>query len=71
METTEMMKKMATTCKVLNNVLRDVEKYEELTEKFQLLQTILHMLDPLVLRRVWQNLVIFLAPHLCRQMWSA
>ena len=30
METTEMMKKMATTCKVLNNVLRDVQKYDEL-----------------------------------------
>ena len=38
METTEMMKKMATTCKVLNNVLRDVEKYEELRRKYQELE---------------------------------
>ena len=38
METTEMMKKMATTCKVLNNVLRDVERYEELRRKYQELE---------------------------------
>jgi len=38
METTEMMKKMVTTCKVLNNVLRDVEKYEELRRKYQELE---------------------------------
>ena len=33
-----MMKKMATTCKVLNNVLRYVEKYEELRRKYQELE---------------------------------
>jgi len=38
METTEMMKKMATTCKVLNSVLRDVERYEELRRKYQELE---------------------------------
>jgi len=38
MEPTEIMKKMATTCKVLNNVLRDVKKYEELRKKYQELE---------------------------------
>ena len=38
METTEMMKKMATTCKVLNNVLRDVQKYDELKRKYEELE---------------------------------
>ncbi len=38
METTEKMKKMATTCKVLNIVLRDVERYEELRRKYQELE---------------------------------
>lgn len=38
METTEMMKKMATTCKVLNNVLRDVQKYNELKRKYEELE---------------------------------
>jgi|TARA_B100001142_G_scaffold112058_1_gene114021 hypothetical protein len=38
METTEMMKKMATTCKVLNNVLRDVQKYDELKRQYEELE---------------------------------
>jgi len=38
METTEMMKKMATTCKVLNNVLRDAQKYEELKRRYEKLE---------------------------------
>ena len=33
-----MMKKMATTCKVFNSVLRDVERYEELRRKYQELE---------------------------------
>ena len=33
-----MMKKMATTCKVLNNILRDVERYEELRRKYEELE---------------------------------
>ena len=38
METTEMMKKMATTCKVLNNVLRDAQKYDELKKQYEELE---------------------------------
>ena len=38
METTEMMKKMATTCKVLNNVLRDTQKYDELKRRYEELE---------------------------------
>jgi|TARA_B100001750_G_C14927857_1_gene312638 hypothetical protein len=38
METTVMMKKMATTCKVLNNILRDVQKYEELKRRYEELE---------------------------------
>ena len=38
MEATEMMKKMATTCKVLNNVLRDVQKYDELKRQYEELE---------------------------------
>ena len=38
METTEMMKKMATTCKVLNNVLRDVQKYDQLKKRYDELE---------------------------------
>ncbi len=38
MKTTEMMKKMATTCKVLNNVLRDVQKYDELKRQYEELE---------------------------------
>ena len=38
METTEMMKKMATACKVLNNVLRDVQKYDELKRQYEELE---------------------------------
>ena len=38
METTEMMKKMATTCKVLNNVLRDAQKYDELKRRYEELE---------------------------------
>ena len=33
-----MMKKMATTCKVLNNVLRDVQKYDELKRQYEELE---------------------------------
>ena len=38
MKTTETMKKMATTCKVLNNVLRDVQKYDELKRQYEELE---------------------------------
>ena len=38
METTEMLKKMATTCKVLNNVLRDAQKYDELKRRYEELE---------------------------------
>ena len=34
METTEMMEKMATTCQVLNIILRDNQKYAELKKKY-------------------------------------
>ncbi len=30
-----MMKKMATSCKVLNDILRDPEKYNELRQRYQ------------------------------------
>ena len=33
-----MMKKMATACKVLNNVLRDVQKYDELKRQYEELE---------------------------------
>ena len=33
-----MMKKMATTCKVLNNVLRDAQKYDELKRLYEELE---------------------------------
>ena len=33
-----MMKKMVTTCKVLNNVLRDVQKYDELKRQYEELE---------------------------------
>ena len=33
-----MMKKMATTCKVLNNVLRDTQKYDELKRQYEELE---------------------------------
>ena len=38
METTEMMKKMATTCKVLNNILRDAQRYDELKRRYEELE---------------------------------
>ena len=38
MKATEMMKKMATTCRVLNNVLRDDQKYDELKKKYDELE---------------------------------
>ena len=38
METTEMMKKMATTCQVLNRILRDDQKYEELKKRYDELE---------------------------------
>ncbi len=33
-----MMKKMATSCKVLNDILREPEKYNELRERYQELE---------------------------------
>ena len=33
-----MMKKMVTSCKVLNDVLRDSQKYEELRRKYEELE---------------------------------
>ena len=33
-----MIKKMATLCKVLNDVLRDPKKYDELKKKYQKLE---------------------------------
>ena len=33
-----MMGKMATTCKVLNNILRDVQRYEELRKRYEELE---------------------------------
>ena len=33
-----MMKKMAITCKVLNNVLRDAQKYDELKRQYEELE---------------------------------
>jgi len=38
MESTEMMKKMANTCKVLNEVLRDIKRYEQLKKKYEELE---------------------------------
>jgi|TARA_B100001540_G_scaffold102943_1_gene92878 uncharacterized protein YeaO (DUF488 family) len=38
METNEMMKKMATTCQVLNRILRDDQKYEELKKRYDELE---------------------------------
>ncbi|MEC7711351.1 MAG: hypothetical protein VX587_03480 [Thermoproteota archaeon] len=38
MESTEMTKKMATTCKVLNNILRDVQKYNQLKKRYDELE---------------------------------
>ena len=38
MESTEMIKKMATTCKVLNNILRDDQKFDELKRKYDKLE---------------------------------
>ena len=33
-----MMQKMATSCKVLNDILRDSEKYKELRKQYQKLE---------------------------------
>ena len=38
MESNEMMKKMVTSCKVLNEILRDPKKYERLKKEYQELQ---------------------------------
>ena len=38
MKETEMMEKMAKACGVLNDVLRDIKKYEELKEKYEELE---------------------------------
>ncbi len=38
METNEMMKNMATTCQVLNRILRDDQKYEELKKRYDELE---------------------------------
>jgi len=39
MNSNEMMQKMATSCKVLNDVLRDSENYKELRKKYQKLES--------------------------------
>ena len=38
METNEMMKKMATTCRVLNRILRDYQEYDELKKRYDELE---------------------------------
>jgi hypothetical protein len=38
MEATKIMKKMTISCKVLNDILRDPKKYEELKRKYQKLE---------------------------------
>ena len=38
MESNEIMKKMVTSCKVLNEILRDPKKYERLKKEYQELQ---------------------------------
>jgi uncharacterized protein YeaO (DUF488 family) len=38
MESNEIMKKMATSCKVLNDILRDPKKYEKLKKEYQELE---------------------------------
>ncbi len=38
MESTEMMKKMSTACRVLNNILRNVQKYDELKTRYNELE---------------------------------
>jgi len=38
MDTNEMIQKMATSCKVLNDILRDSEKYKELSKQYQKLE---------------------------------
>jgi len=38
MNTNEMMKKMVISCKVLNDILRDQEKYRNLRNKYQKLE---------------------------------
>jgi len=38
MDSNEMMQKMATSCKVLNDILRDSEKYKELRKEYQKLE---------------------------------
>ena len=38
MESTEMMRKMVNTCKVLNDVLRDNQKYDKLKKKYDELE---------------------------------
>ena len=37
MKSNEMMMKMATSCKVLNDILRNPEKYDELKKRYQVL----------------------------------
>jgi len=38
MESNEIMEKMATSCKVLNDVLRDPKKYDKLKKEYQELE---------------------------------
>ena len=38
MESNKMMEKMVTSCKVLNDILRDPKKYERLKKEYQELQ---------------------------------
>ena len=40
MESKEIMVKMAITCKVLNDILRDQKKYDELKKRYQKLEEI-------------------------------
>ena len=49
MNSNEMMQKMATSCKVLNYVLRDSENYKELRKKYQKLEAVgnMHKLNDL------------------------
>jgi hypothetical protein len=38
MNSKEMMKKMSTSCEVLNDILRDTKKYDELKKRYQKLE---------------------------------
>ena len=38
MESNEMIQKMTTSCKVLNTILRDSQKYDELKKKYEYME---------------------------------